>query len=93
MAFVQSGVDRKTWDQNEPEADRMKKMAEAFQGLRATAGMFEVEGNVITLHQMAQASPSSMGKPSKWEYKLEGNKLMLSPAGNTGVVFTFERLP
>lgn len=93
MAFVQSGVNRKTWSQDEPEAERTKKIVEAFNGLRATAGMFEIEGNTITLNQVAQASPSSMGKPSKWEFKLEGNKLMLMPAGNTGVVFTFERLP
>jgi hypothetical protein len=93
MAFVQAGVNRKTWDQNEPEAERTKKIVEAFNGLRATAGMFEIQGNVITLNQMAQASPSSMGKPSKWEFSLEGNKLLLKPAGNTSVVFTFERLP
>ncbi|HWP45325.1 MAG TPA: hypothetical protein VNO14_18930 [Blastocatellia bacterium] len=93
MAFVQSSVNRKTWEEGEPEAERMKKIVEAYNGLRATAGMFEVQGNVITLHQVAQASPASMGKPSKWQYKLEGNRLMLSPAGNTDVVFTFERLP
>jgi hypothetical protein len=93
MAFVQAGVNRKTWDQNEPETERAKKIVEAFNGLRATAGVFEIQGNIITLNQMAQASPSSMGKPSKWEYKLEGNKLQLKPAGNTNVVFTFERLP
>ena len=81
MAFVQAGVNRKTWDQNEPETERTKKIVEAFNGLRATAGMFEIQGNVITLNQMAQASPSSMGKPSKWEFSLEGNKLLLKADG------------
>ncbi len=93
MAYVQAGVDRKTWDQSEPEDARMKKMVEAYQGLRATAGHFEISGDTITLHQMAQSAPSSMGKEAKWKYKLDGNKLMLTPEGNAQVVFTFERLP
>jgi hypothetical protein len=93
MAFVQSGVDRQTWTQEEPEADRMKKIAAAFNGLRATAGTFEIQGNMIVINQIAQANPGTMGKPGKWEFKLEGNKLVLKPAGVTGVEFTFERMP
>jgi hypothetical protein len=93
MAFVQAGVVRKSWSQQEPEADRMKKIAEAFNGLRATAGTFSIQGNTIVLSQMAQANPSSMGKESKWEFRLDGNKLMLKPAGAANVEFTFERLP
>jgi hypothetical protein len=93
MAFVQSGVDRKTWTQDEPEADRTKKMAEAFNGLRATAGTFEIQGNTIVLNQLAQANPGSMGRPSKWTFRLDGNKLMLKPEGGTNVEFTFERMP
>jgi hypothetical protein len=93
MAFVQSDVDRPTWTQQEPEADRMKKVAQAYNGLRATAGKFEIKGNKIVLNQIAQASPSSMGKPSEWEFTLSGNKLTLKPAGATNVEFTFERLP
>ena len=93
MAFVRAGVGRKTWNQDEPEEEQMKKAAAAFQGLAATAGWFEIEKNVITLHQEAQANPASMGTPSKWEFTLEGKKLTLKPAGNTNVEFHFERLP
>ena len=93
IAFVSAGVDRKTWTQEEPETDRHKKIVAAYQGLRATAGTFDIQGNVITIHQLAQANPETMGKPSKWEFKLEGNKLMLKPGGNADVEFTFERLP
>jgi hypothetical protein len=93
MAFVQSGVDRKTWTQEEPEADRTKKIVEAFNGLRATAGSFEIQGNTIVINQIAQANPGSMGKPSKWEFRLEGNNLVLKPAGVANVEFTFERMP
>ena len=93
MAFVSAGVDRKAWTQEEPEADRTKKIVEAFQGLRATAGMFEIQGDTIVLQQQAQSNPATMGKPSKWVFKLEGNNLVLKPSGVTGVEFTFERLP
>lgn len=93
MAFVSAGVDRKTWTQDEPEGDRAKKIVEAFGGLRATAGVFEIQGDTITLQQHVQASPSAMGKPSKWIFKLDGNKLSLKPAANTAVEFNFERLP
>lgn len=92
VAFVSSAVNRKTWSQDEPEADRMKKIAEAYNGLRATAGSFEIKGDSIVINQMAQAVPSSMGKPSEWKFKLDGKKLMLSPSGNTSVVFTFEKV-
>lgn len=93
MAFVRASVGRATWDQSEPEGDRAKKIIAAYQGLAATCGSFEVQGNVISLQQLAQSSPSSMGTTTKWEYKLEGNKLKIKPAANPGVEFTFERLP
>ena len=93
MAFVSAGVDRKTWTQDEPEAERTKKIVDAFQGLRATAGMFEIQGDTIVLQQQAQSNPATMGKPSKWVFKLDGNMLVLKPGGATGVEFTFERLP
>jgi len=93
MAFVRAGVNRKTWDQQEPAEERAKKIIAAYQGLAATCGEFTVEGNVITLQQLAQASPSSMGKTVKWEYKLEGNTLKIKPASDSEVEFEFERLP
>jgi hypothetical protein len=92
MSFVRAGVGRKTWDQNEPQEDRAKKIIAAYQGLAATCGSFEVQGNVITLQQLAQSSPASMGTATKWEYKLDGDKLTLKPVANPGVEFTFERL-
>jgi len=93
MAFVKAGVGRQTWDQNEPQEERMKKIVAAYQGLAATCGTFEVQGNIINLQQMAQASPGSMGTTTKWEYKLEGKTLTLKPVANPGVEFTFDRLP
>ncbi len=92
LAFVKVSVDRKTWDQNEPQDERMKKIVAAFQGLSATAGAFEIQGATILLKQVAQANPASMGTISKWEFKLEGGKLTLKPGTNPDVEFTFERL-
>ena len=93
MSFVRAGVDRKTWDQSEPQDERTKKIVAAYQGLAATCGEFTVNGNVIALQQLAQASPLTMGKEVKWEYKLEGKMLKLKPVANLDVEFTFERLP
>ena len=52
-----------------------------------------LQGNIISLQQLAQASPGSMGTTTKWEYKLEGKTLTLKPVANPGVEFSFERLP
>ncbi len=93
MAFVKTGVGRKTWEQSEPEDSRMKKIVAAYQGIAATAGTFAVQGNIISLEQLAQASPGSMGTTTKWEYTLKGNTLTLKPVANPSVEFTFERLP
>jgi hypothetical protein len=93
MSFVRAGVDRKTWDQSEPQDERAKKIIAAYQGLAATCGEFTVSGNIIALQQLAQASPLTMGKEVKWEYKLEGKMLKLKPVSNPDVEFTFERLP
>lgn len=93
MAFVRAGVDRKTWDQQEPAEERTKKIVAAYQGLAATCGEYTVEGNIITLQQLAQSSPLTMGKAIKWEYKIEGNMLKIKPVSNPGVEFAFERMP
>jgi hypothetical protein len=93
MAFVKASVGRQTWEQSEPQEERMKKIVAAYQGLAATCGTYEVQGNIINLQQMAQASPGSMGTTTKWEYKLEGKTLTLKPVASPGVEFTFERLP
>jgi hypothetical protein len=93
MAFVKASVGRQTWEQSEPQEERAKKIVAAYQGLAATCGSFEVQGNIISLQQLAQASPGSMGTTTKWEYKLEGSKLTLKPVANPGVEFSFERLP
>ena len=93
MAFVRAGVNRQTWSQTDPQDERTKRIVAAFQGLAATAGMFEITGNTITLMQHAQANPGTMGKEAKWEFKLEGNTLKLKPAGNPDVEFTFEKMP
>jgi hypothetical protein len=92
MAFVRASVDRKTWTQDEPAEERTKKIVAAYQGLAATCGTFEAQGNTLTLTQLAQASPSSMGSQSKWQFKLEGNTLTIMPTAVAGVEFVFERL-
>src|SRR5262245_37793201 len=92
MAFVRSNVNRQSWEQSEPADERTKKIVAAFQGLAATCGSFEIQGNVITLQQMAQANPSSMGKAVKWEYKLEGKTLKLKIVRNAEVECTFEEV-
>jgi len=93
MAFVKAGVGRQTWEQSEPQEERAKKIVAAYQGLAATCGTFEAQGSIISLQQLAQASPASMGTTTKWEYKLDGKTLTLKPVANPGVEFTFERLP
>jgi hypothetical protein len=93
MAFVRAQVNREKWEQSEPESERTKKIVAAYQGLAATAGSFEIQGNTITLTQIAQASPASMGTSTKWDFKKEGKKLLLTPTANPGVVFAFEMLP
>ena len=93
MAFVKSNVGRQTWKQDEPQDERTKKVVAAFQGLAATCGTFEVQGNTISLQQIAQANPGSMGTTTKWEYKLEGKTLTLKPTASPGVEFTFEKMP
>jgi len=93
MAFVRANIDRKTWDQQEPADERTKKIIAAYQGLAATCGEYTMEGNIITLQQLAQASPLTMGKAVKWEYKLVGTTLTIKPVANPGVEFTFERMP
>lgn len=93
MAFVKTGVGRQTWEQSEPQEERAKKIIAAYQGIAATCGSFEIQGNIISLQQIAQASPGSMGTTTKWEYKLDGKTLTLKPVSNPGVEFSFERLP
>ncbi|MEK6301787.1 MAG: lipocalin-like domain-containing protein [Acidobacteriota bacterium] len=93
IAFVRAGVGRKTWSQEEPKEEREKKIIAAYNGLSATAGTFEIQGNIITLQQVAQAAPATMGTAVKYEYKLDGKTLTLKPVGNAGVEFKFERLP
>jgi len=93
MAFVRANIDRKTRDQQEPADERTKKIIAAYQGLAATCGEYTMEGNIITLQQLAQASPLTMGKAVKWEYKLVGTTLTIKPVANPGVEFTFERMP
>lgn len=93
MAFVRAAVDRKTWTQDEPADERTKKIIAAYQGLAATCGTFQVQGNTLTLTQHAQASPASMGATSQWLFKLEGNSLSIRPQAAPNVEFLFERLP
>ncbi len=93
LAFVRASTNRKTWEESEAKEEQMKKMAEAYQGLSATAGSIEVQGDIITLTQLAQANPASMGKATRYQYKLDGKNLSIKFADNPGVEFTFERLP
>lgn len=94
---IRAGVDRKTWSREEPEAERTKKIVEAYQSLTADCGTFEIEGNTVTMRRLTGGNPGAPAS-SKWEYKLEGNKLTLKPKSPAGqppatTVFTYERLP
>lgn len=93
MAFMRVGANRQTWDQQEAAEERNKKIIAAFQGMAATCGSFEVQGDTIVLTQYAQANPASVGAASKWQFKLEGNTLTIKPDGVADVEFVFERLP
>ena len=93
IAFVRAGVNRPKWTQEEAETERNKKVVAAFMGLAATAGTFEIQGNTIILQQVAQAVPTAMGTTTKWEFKVDGKRLVLKPGAAPGVEFTFERLP
>ncbi len=92
-ANVRCTLNRKPWTQEEPADERTKKIIAAFQGLTANAGTFETQGNIVTMQNDAAANPSAVGTSSKWEYKLEGNKLILKPQAAPGVEFVFEKLP
>jgi len=92
LAFVRASINRPALSQSDPQEERTKKAAQAFQGLAATAGRFTVKGNRIHLEQYAQANPGTMGKEAQWDFKLDGNTLKLKPVGVDGVEFTFERL-
>jgi hypothetical protein len=43
MAFVKANVGRQTWQQNEAQDERTKKILAAYQGLAATCGTFEAQ--------------------------------------------------
>src|SRR5262245_28077046 len=93
MAFVRASVDRKVWTQDEPKEEQAKKIIAAFQGLAANCGAFDINSTIITLNQVAQANPGSIGTSVKLEFKLEGKKLTLKPTANLDVEFFFEKLP
>ena len=93
FANVRANLNRKPWSQSDPADDRTKKIVAAFQGLTANCGTFEIQGNIVTMHHTAAASPGAVGTSSKWEFKLEGNKLTLKPQAAAGVEFVFEKLP
>ncbi len=90
-ANVRSAVNRQAWAQADPAEERTKKIVAAYQGLTAGCGTFEIEGNVVTMHQYAGANPAAVGASSKWEYKLNGDTLTLKPLASSGVEFTFQR--
>ncbi|HVF90191.1 MAG TPA: lipocalin-like domain-containing protein [Blastocatellia bacterium] len=93
LAFVRASADRKAWTEQESKEEQMMKKVAAYEGLAATAGMFEIQGNIISLTQMTQSNPASVGKVAKFEYKLDGDRLTIKFPGNADVAFTFERLP
>lgn len=92
-ANVRATLDRKSWDQKEPEDERTKKVVAAFQGLTANCGTFEIDGNTVTMLNDVAANPGAIGTSSKWEFKLDGSKLTLKPLAAEGVEFNYERLP
>lgn len=92
FANLRASNDRPKWENSEPEGDRTKKMLQAFRALTANIGMYEIAGNIVTLTHTVAASPMAEGASSKWEFKMEGDKLTLIPQGNPQFSFTYQKI-
>ncbi len=67
----------------------------AFAAFRATSGPYEVSGSKLTRHSMLNRNPGNVGNTNEVEYRIEGDKLMITTAPNNegGVLhFTYTRL-
>ena len=74
------------------ETDELRLAALA--SIRANAGTYEVSGSTLTLHFMLALSPGAVGNAPAFEYRIEGDKLMLTATNDEGVTnhTTFARV-
>ncbi len=66
----------------------------AFESFFANAGSYEVAGSKLTLRHILARNPRAVGGTVESEYRVEGDKLMISTTDNDGVVTrtTYTRL-
>ena len=67
----------------------------AFAAFSAGSGTYEVSGSKLMLHVMLNRNPGNVGNTNEVEYRIEGDKLMITTAPNNegGVLhFTYTRL-
>ncbi len=75
---------RRTPYQNDPPSD--SELAEAFRGLSAMAGSYEVKDNSVTFHRIAARDQGTVGTEAVMDYSIDGDSLTLSySSGPTGV--------
>ena len=54
----------------------------AFAAFRATSGTYEVSGSKLIRHSMLNRNPGTVGNTNEDEYRIEGDKLMLTSTPN-----------
>ena len=54
----------------------------AFAAFRAGSGTYEVSGSKLMLHVMMNRNPGDVGNTNEVEYRIEGDKLMMTFAPN-----------
>ncbi len=67
----------------------------AFAAFRATSGTYEVSGSKLIRHSMLNRNPGNVGNTGEVEYRIEGDKLMITaPPNDEGRVLhlTYTRL-
>ncbi len=65
------------------ETDELRLAALAR--IRANAGTYEVSGSTVTFHFMLALNPGAVGNAAEFEYRIEGDKLMLTATNDEGV--------
>ncbi len=54
----------------------------AFAAFRASSGTYEVSGSKIMFHSMLNRNPGDVGNTNEVEYRIEGDKLMMTSTPN-----------
>ena len=58
----------------------------AFATFRADMGTYELAGSKIIFHNMLSRDPEAVGETSEFEYRFEGDKLVIIGTNDLGVV-------